>query len=215
MNPPVVPPLRSVLSERAGRAMPEADTIDRVTSRKVQVASLPPGGQRPRLRSAARQADGRARPGRRRRDRDHRQADDRGARDPPLWRGPGDRHHPPRRPAARQRRRRLGRLRRGSQGEVEGRDPGRVRAGADQHPAAGLDRCAEAHIRRPPTGRGRHGRHRRPPARQCRHARTYPADAQRAGLRAAGASAGGRRPTTPKGIVHIDAKTDRRAASRI
>ena len=172
--------------------MAEADTIDRAKSRKVQVASLPPGRQRPRLRPLARQADGRARPGRRRRDRDRRQALDRGARDPPLWRGRGHRHHPPRRAAARQRRRRIGRLCRGQEGGIQARDARRVRPGAAQRPAAGLGRRAQAHLRRAAAGRRRYGLDDRPPARQRRHARPYPAAAQRAGLRASGAPAGRR-----------------------
>ena len=178
--------------------MPEADTIDRATIAQGAGRQPAAGRQRPRLCPPARQmmkalgvdeGDVIEIVGKR---------STAAIARPPLWRGRRHRHHPPRRPPARQCRGRLGRLRRGSQGDIQAGHQGRVRAGPAQHPAAGLGRSLEAHLRAPAADRGRRRRHRRSPAGQRRHARRRSPDAQRARLRASGAAPGRRHRPSPR-----------------
>ena len=97
------------------------------------------------------------------------------ARAVPLSRGRGARHHPPRRPAARQCRDRLGRFRRDPQGRIEAGAARRLRAGAEESAPAGLGPGAEAQLRDEAAHRRRRRRHHRPaagaarrhPARAC------------------------------------------------
>ena len=166
--------------------MPDTDTIDRVESRKVQVASLPPadsGRGFARLPDSLMEALGLS------------EGDvieiDRRARDPSVRRRRGHRHHPPRWSPARQRGSRFGRFRRGSQGGVKTGDARRVRARPAERPPAGIGRRAQTDLRRPPADRGRHRLHGRPSAGQRRRPRPHPADAQRSRLRASGVAAGG------------------------
>ena len=168
------------IERERGAKMAETDTIDRATSRKVQVASLPPADSG---RGFARLPDT--------------LMDALGLAEGDVIEIVGKRST-----AARAIRPygedegidiiRLDGLQRANAGvgsgdfvevrkaAVQARDPGRLRAGPAQHPAAGLGRGAEAHLRRAAAGRRRHRRHRRPPAGQRRHARPHPADAQRA-----------------------------------
>ena len=155
--------------------------MSRRTTRRVQVANLPPADSGRGVARLPVKLMTETGPRRRRRDRNRRQALDRGPRHPPLWRRRRARHHPPRRPAARQCRRRIGRFRRSAQGDSRSRRRGSSSPRPQNN--VRLQGSAEALKRsfdgRPFT-RGRHGRHRRPPAGQCRHARTYPPAAQRA-----------------------------------
>ena len=194
--------------------MPEADTIDRVTSRKVQVASLPPADSG---RGFARLPD--------------QLMDELGLNEGDVIEIVGKRTT-----AARAIRPygedegidiiRLDGLQRANAGVGSG-DFVEVRK-AESKPATrvvfapaqpnvrlqGSADALEAHLRRAPAGRGRHRRDHRPPAGQCRHARPHPADAQRAGLRAAGAAAG-RRLDGAQGHRPHRRQDRRRAASRI
>src|SRR6476646_1600430 len=123
--------------------MAETDTIDRATTRKLQVASLPPADSG---RGFARLPDTLM------------QALD-------LAEGDVIEIVGKRTTAARAIRPygedagidiiRLGRLCRGPQGGVQDGDPDRVRAGPAQHPAARVVRCLEADLRRAAAGRRR------------------------------------------------------------
>ena len=167
---------------------------DESKPRKLQVATMRPGGQRPRHRPPAAKPDGRAWPRRGRRHRADRQARHAGPRGRPLSGGRGARDHPARRPPARQCRDRLRRLRRGPQG----RGRSRRSASCSRRPQKNLRLHGSAHALKrsfgmkpltagdvvATTGQQQIMRGDIPPELQ--------ADADRAGLRAAGDPADGR-----------------------
>ena len=79
------------------------------------------------------------------------------------------RHHPPRRPAARQCRGRLGRFRRDpSQSRIRSRPRGSCSPRPRPMSGCRVDEALKRTFARPADDRRRYGRHRRPPARQCR-----------------------------------------------